>query len=193
MQVLKHFVAWSIGSAEPETQTSALERDVLARYAAGRSRGVEIGVWHGVTTCRLCAALSSDGVLFAIDPFPKGRLGISFQRVIAHREVAQTRGCRVEWIRSAGHVAAKAILSGGDVDFVFIDGDHTRDALERDWGAWAAGVERGGLIALHDSVATVDRPIHDAGSVTYTRDFIAMDQRYKLISTVETLTIWERL
>jgi predicted O-methyltransferase YrrM len=182
-----------MGLAPAETQTSSREREALAQQAQGRRRVVEIGVWHGVTTIRLRRAMRSDGILYAVDPFSPGRLGLSFQRIIAHREVSRVGGCRVEWVRSLGHLAAGQILRTGAVDFVFIDGDHTFDAIERDWRAWSGGLVQGGVIALHDSVATIDRPIHSAGSVLYTREVVANDVRYRLIATVDTLTLWERM
>ena len=83
MRVAWHLVLWSFGLAAAETQTSVAERECLAHYAAGRKRLVEVGVWHGVTTCVLRKAMASDGVLFAVDPYPVGRLGLSAQRLIA--------------------------------------------------------------------------------------------------------------
>jgi predicted O-methyltransferase YrrM len=190
--VLEHFVRWAVGLASAETQTSYAERDALARHARDCRRVVEIGVWHGVTTSRLRAAMSRDGVVYAVDPFPPGRLGVSFQRIIAHREVSRVDGARVEWVRSLGHLAAAQVLDSGAVDFVFIDGDHTREAIERDWNAWSSGVKLGGMIALHDSVPTSERPIDSAGSVQFTRAVVAVDKRYALVDTVETLTVWQR-
>ena len=192
MHVLSHFLLWSVGLVTAQTQTSNHERDALSRHVRGRRRVVEVGVWHGVTTCRLREAMGHEGTLYAIDPFPPGRLGVSLPHLVAHREVARVAGARVEWVRTLGHLAAGPVLKSGNVDFVFIDGDHSREALERDWEAWSSGVQPGGLIALHDSVPTPARPIHDAGSVAYTRDVVATDHRYRLLDTVETLTVWER-
>ncbi len=45
--------------------------------------------------------------------------------------------------------AAKA-LPDASVDFVFIDADHTQDAVARDIAAWTPKVRPGGLIAGHD-------------------------------------------
>jgi hypothetical protein len=53
-------------------------------------------------------------------------------------------------------------------------------------------LEPGGLIALHDSSPTLKRPIHSAGSVAYTREVVGKDPLYRLVETVETLTVWER-
>ena len=60
MRVLTHFLVWRLGLAAAQTQTTPAERDCLALHAAGKRRCVEIGVWHGVTTCRLRAAMAVD-------------------------------------------------------------------------------------------------------------------------------------
>jgi predicted O-methyltransferase YrrM len=192
MRVATHFALWSVGLSRAETQTSEDERRFLAESARGRKRLVEIGVWHGVTTARLRAAMDPAGVLFAVDPFPPGRLGFSMQAVIAHHEVKRARGGTVEWVRLPSVEAASRILSSGPVDFVFIDGDHSYDGLASDWKAWSDAVGEGGLIALHDSISSKTREIEDAGSVRFTRERISHDPRFARVGGVDTVTLWRR-
>ncbi len=192
---LKHFLRWRFGLADAETQTTADERDAIARHAAGKRCLVEIGVWHGVTTCRIRAAMASDGVVYAVDPYPIGRLRFSFQLRIAHAEVARIPNGRVEWIRKTGEFAARDLSPklDGEVDFVFIDGDHSWEGLKGDWEGWSPLVKPGGIISLHDSISTRLRPIHEAGSVRYTQDMIRRDPRFQVIEEVDSLTILHRL
>lgn len=194
MRVLPHLILWRLGLAAAETQTTEAERDCLARHAAGRQRVVEIGVWHGVTTSRLRRAMAHDGMLFAIDPFPRGRLGFSAQRYIAAREVARVRRGTVRWVRSTGASAGRAFRQVKEplVDFVFIDGDHSYHGLKEDWEAWRQLVALGGLVALHDSRSTPERRIDDAGSVIFTRDVILKDPQYAVVETVDSLTVVRR-
>ena len=98
MKTLMHYLLYRVGFAKPETQTSIRERDCLARHAVGKRCLVEIGVWHGVTTCRLREAMAPDGMLFAVDPYPVGRLGISFPRLIAHDQLD-----RLTKVKSSGY------------------------------------------------------------------------------------------
>ena len=139
MIVVWYLVRWCLGLTHGETQTTEAERDCIARRAVGRRRLAEIGVWHGVTTARLRQEMSADGVLLAIDPFHPGRLGFSIQRIIARRSVARHRRGRVVWLRTTGANAASepAARELGGVDFIFIDGDHSYDALRGDWEAWS--------------------------------------------------------
>ena len=194
MRVLPHLLLWSVGLARAETQTTDAERDCLARHAAGRRRVVEIGVWHGVTTTRLRQAMASHGELLAVDPFPKGRLGFSAQRVIARREVSRVTNGSVRWVHATGYEAGRAYAATGKppVDFVFIDGDHSYGGLSGDWQVWSPLVAPGGIVALHDSRPTPQRPIEDAGSVRFTNAVILKDTRFTVVDAVDSLTVLAR-
>jgi predicted O-methyltransferase YrrM len=183
-----------IGLARATTQTSDAERACLARAAAGKLRLAEIGVWHGVTTCRLREAMAADGVLYAIDPYPRGRLGVSLQQRIARAEVDRVRRGKVVWLRLTGAQAAQQFLADGapPFDFIFIDGDHSFDGLRQDWEGWSVLCAPGGLIALHDSRSSPERDIESAGSVRYMRDVIARDCRFSLVEAVDTLSVLRR-
>ena len=185
---------WSLGLAKAETQTSEAERAALARHATGRKRLVEIGVWHGVTTKVLLGAMAADGILYAVDPYPKGRFGFSAQRAIARRELARLANGRVQWQRLTGVAAARAYpaSSGAPVDFIFIDGDHSYEGLRGDWETWNPLVGPGSIIALHDSRSSAERQIDDAGSVRFTLEVILPDRRFELVEVVDTLTVLRR-
>jgi predicted O-methyltransferase YrrM len=191
---MPHFLLWNLGLARPQTQTTEAERDCIARYAAGRRVLAEIGVWHGVTTCRIRSAMAPDGVLLAVDPFPTGQLGFSVQRVIARRTVGRIDRGRVVWLRTTG-VAATAVpevTGAGGIEFLFIDGDHSYDGLKGDWEAWRGLIAPGGHVALHDSRSTPTRHIDDAGSVVYTRKVITRDPAFETAEAVDSLTVVRR-
>jgi predicted O-methyltransferase YrrM len=194
MRVLVHFAMWTVGLAKAETQTSQDERACLTRLAMGKRRLAEIGVWHGVSTCCLRNAMAPDGVLFCIDPFPVGRLGFSAQRIIARRELSKIRNGQLRWVQTTGVQAAASydIKKDGPIEFLFIDGDHSFQGLREDWLAWSPLIAQGGSVGLHDSRSSATRRIDDAGSVIFTRDVISCDERFKLIETVDTVSIFRR-
>ena len=192
MRVLVHFALWRLALAHAETQTTESERDCLSRHASGRKRLAEIGVWHGVTTARLRQAMASDATLFAVDPYPRGRLGFSMQFVIARKEVSQITNGSVRWIRKAGAEAAQELSGSKAFDFVFIDADHSYEGLQADWVGWSPLLANEGVIGLHDSRSTAQRPIDDAGSVRFTRDVVLRDQRFEVIDAVDSLTVLRR-
>jgi predicted O-methyltransferase YrrM len=195
MNTVCHFILWKLGLAAATTQTTDAERDCLAKHATGRRCVVEIGVWHGVTTSRLLQAMAPDGILFAVDPYPPGRLGVSFPQWIAHRQVKQASNGRVRWIRSTGAEAARAFpsLSRDLADFLFIDGDHSYEGIRQDWEGWSPLVAPDGVVALHDSNPTPTHPIEEAGSVQYTRQVILHDPRFQLLEVVDSLTVLRRV
>lgn len=182
-----HYVSYRLGFAAPETQTSPAEQEALSRHAAGRRGCVEIGVWHGVNTLRIRGVMDPAGVITGVDPFPAGRLGISFPRLVALHEANRTANGTLRLLRMTSREAA--LTWNGTVDFLFIDGDHTYEGLRIDWESWRERMAPGGIVCLHDSHPTPGRPIHEAGSVRYTDGVILHDSRFELLEVVETLTV----
>jgi hypothetical protein len=194
MRVFKRFILWGLGLTPAETQTTEAERACLARHAAGKKRLAEIGVYHAVTTQRLRQAMAPDGIFLAIDPFPPDRLGFSYDRIIAHREAARVPNGRLHWLRMTGEQAARdaTVTALGGVDFLFIDGDHSYEAIRGDWEAWSPLIALDGVVALHDSCSPPGKNIDSAGSVAFTRDVILKDDRFVVVEAVDTLTVLRR-
>jgi predicted O-methyltransferase YrrM len=190
MRAATHFALWACGLRAAETQTTAAERECLARHARHRRVAAEVGVWHGVTTAVLKQALDPTGTVYAVDPFPKGRLGCSLQRLIARREVGRIDGAEVIWVRQTGAEAAGALRARllGRVEFVFIDGDHDYEAVRGDWDGWTSLLAGGGIVALHDSVPDTGRSASE-GVVQLIREVIPGDPRFELVEQVDTLTV----
>jgi predicted O-methyltransferase YrrM len=194
MHVLAHYLRWAVGLGSAQTQTTEAERACLARLASGRVRVVEVGVWHGVTTHCIREVIAPDGVIIAVDPFPRGRLGVSLHERIARAEAARARNGRIWWWRMTGAEAAAQYAASGEppVDLVFIDGDHEYGAVRADWEGWSPLVASGGLIALHDSRPTARCPMVDRGSVQFTGEVVLHDPRFELAETVDSLTAVRR-
>jgi predicted O-methyltransferase YrrM len=192
--VLYHYLLWQLGLTTAQTQTTEAERSCIATFAQGRRSLVEIGVWHGVTTKVIRASMTTDGILFAVDPFPRGRLGISLQQRIAHGEVNKIRHGMVKWIRAVGQEALRLASEQGlsTVDFIFVDGDHSFEGIRQDWELWTRLVSKDGIVALHDSCSTPARNIETAGSVIFTRDHILRDDRFSLVEQVDSLSVVRR-
>lgn len=51
----------------------------------------------------------------------------------------------------------KAELGGAEVDFLFIDGDHSEEAVRSDYALYAPLVRKGGIIAFHDIDASINQ------------------------------------
>lgn len=195
MSVFLHLVKWSLGIAPPEVWTTQAERDCLARHAVGKRNLVEIGVWHAGTATRLRAAMASNGTLYAVDPYEKGRLGFSIPRMVGTRELAAVKNGRVVWVRAMGCEAARtdAMRAASPFDLVFVDAAQTYETLRDEWEAWAPLIAVGGLIALHDSRPVAAATTAEQSSVTYTRQVVLLDPRFSVVETVDSLTVLRRV
>ena len=195
MSPLVHFLAWQVGLASPITRTTIPERDCLAKHASGRSRVAEIGVWQGVTTCRLLSVMHDAGTLYAVDPYLPGRLGICFAQKIAQKTVRPYARGRMRWLRMRSVEAAAELsrTTSERFDFLFLDGDHSYDGLKRDWESWRPIIALHGIVAIHDSRVTPARAIHGAGSVRFTEDVIVRDPQFQVIDEIDSLTVLQRV
>jgi len=189
-----HLALYCLGLAKAETQVTPTERQCLLDHARGSKLAAEIGVWHGVTTSAVRKVMDASGTLYAIDPYPVGRMGFSIQRLIASRELQKSRGAEVQFVRLIGVEAAERFLDDGlsNFNFVFIDGDHSFEGLKGDWECWSRLVQVGGCIALHDSQSSASRDIETAGSVQFTKQVILKDASFEVVSQAETLTVLRR-
>ena len=130
----------------PIAHHSGPEGRLLERQAAGARCAVEVGVGEGMSAQRMLRVLHPQGELHLVDPFPAGRLGISLGRITARRAVRGVSRGRVVWIRKPSSEAAE----GWDrpIDFLFLDSDHTFEAVTRSWEDWSPHVRIGGKVLL---------------------------------------------
>jgi predicted O-methyltransferase YrrM len=166
-----------------------LERAALAKWASGRCRAAEIGVYEGRTTRVIAEVLADGGGLFAIDPFFPGRLGICWSKLVARQHLrASPCWSRVRWVEHLSHEAVHQVH--GELDFLFIDGDHSLEAIQRDWRDWSCRIARGGIVALHDTRAPPHNPrVGDLGSCRYFASHIRHDPRFELLEQVDSLSV----
>ena len=186
MTSLSRLLLWKLGRVNIAPWAMPGETAVLQRHAAGKRRLAEVGVWEGGTTRALREVMASDGVLFAIDPFPVGRLGISYQEIIAKGEVARVRNGSVVWLRTTGvRAAADARVRSAPLDFVFIDSEHTFEALQAEWKAWTPLAS--GIVAVHDVIGDPGQ-----GSVRFAQEHIFKDPQFTLLETIGCLAVLQR-
>jgi len=146
------------GVIPPRTMHSEAEAALLRELAAGRRRVVEIGVYEGSSAVVLCEVLGPGAELHLVDPFghhaaalPEGwgateRAG---RRVVA-RAVRRHGGPRVHWHVDFSAPVARG-WAGGEVDLLFIDGDHSEAGVAEDWELWSPLVARSGTVVFHDA------------------------------------------
>lgn len=187
-----HSLRFFLSLDEADTQTTPSEREVVLRYARGKKRAVEIGVYEAVNTRLIAEALDEDGVLYAIDPFFTGIIPVSWCELIARHNMRRSKAKqRVQFVKALSWEACKEIE--GSFDFIFIDGDHSLEGIKRDWADWSQRVKPGGIIALHDTaVPDHDSSVEDLGSYQYFQREISSDDRFCIIDRIDSINVLER-
>lgn len=176
----------------PHSQTTQAERDCLKKYASGRTTACEIGVYEGLTTRLIAEAMDDDGLLFAIDPFFSGRVGICWSELIAHGYTSRSNSsANIKFLKKMSFDAVDDVPD--NLDFVFVDGDHSLKGITRDWEDWSTRVVVGGLIALHDTkVPSHNQNVQSLGSFKYFESHIRHDARFELIEQIDSLSVLKR-
>jgi hypothetical protein len=131
-------------------------RTTLAQWFKewGFKRGAEIGVEAGLYSEVLCKA-TPELELFCVDAWLKlkYRYWVTSQRVEGYRLQAIERlsPYNCHFIRKWSIDAVKD-FKDGELDFVYIDADHTYEATMNDIVEWGKKVRSGGVIAGHDYI-----------------------------------------
>lgn len=117
---------------------------------------LEIGTFKGGTLYMWCQAAADDATVVAVD-YPMGEWThpFSWRRRFFYRHFAKSPGQHLHFIGADSHAPStlervKAALRGRQVDFLFIDGDHSYAGVKQDFEMYAPLVAKGGVIAFHD-------------------------------------------
>ncbi|MCB0700271.1 MAG: class I SAM-dependent methyltransferase [Chitinophagales bacterium] len=189
---LMHLLRFIVKQDEPYTQTTASERNLISKYARGKSKAVEIGVYEGVNTITIAAAIAEGGTLYGIDPFFKGKLGICWGKWVAVLSMKRAKvRDKVILVEKLSFDAINDVPS--EIDFIFIDGDHSYEGIKKDWELFSDIVKPNGYILLHDTlVPEFDLSRASLGSIQFYKDVVTSDERFELVDSVDSLTVLKR-
>jgi glycosyltransferase involved in cell wall biosynthesis len=125
---------------------------------------VEIGTAGGGSLFLFTRVASDDAVIVSLD-LHGGRFGGGYDPSVMplYRSFARKRQ-RVELVRGDSHDPAalaevRRRLAGREIDFLFIDADHTYEGVKRDFEMYRPLVRRGGLVAFHDIVPGPEKTV----------------------------------
>jgi hypothetical protein len=132
---------------------------VISELLPGARRGAELGVFNGLFTEQILKTIPKL-TLYAVDTWivrpPSDRPGFE---TYAARDFSDIReqfnkrtrrfGDRLK-VLQMDTVAAAQEVADGSLDFVFIDAEHTYEAVGADIDAWRSKVKAGGIISGHD-------------------------------------------
>lgn len=138
---------------------------------------VEIGTASGGTLFMLTHVAASEATIVSVD-LPGGRLGGAASAVRHRYPPWRTRlyegfavdDQRVRALRADSHDPStvdevRRHLSNAEIDFLFIDGDHSYEGVLRDFELYSPLVRKGGLVAFHDIVPSGPGKHGDPGDV----------------------------
>ena len=146
--------SWSIKPTQLKGEITELLR-FLAKHKPKFI--LEIGTAGGGTLFLFARFSSPDATIISID-LPGGQFGGGYPewRKILYKSLAVHKQ-KIHLVREDSHAPAtfnivKKILEGHQLDFLFIDGDHTYNGVKRDFEMYSRLVRKGGVIAFHDIV-----------------------------------------
>ena len=131
---------------------------------------IEIGTANGGTLFLFSRIASEDATIISVDlpggmflskyvkfsgygGYPKWRIPLykSFALVNQHLHLI-----KADSHNQATLEEVKGLLNGRDVDFLFIDGDHSYEGVKKDFEMYSPLVKNGGIIAFHDLISACD-------------------------------------
>jgi predicted O-methyltransferase YrrM len=179
------------GLRRPAAQHTQAEGMLLAEYAAHARTLVEIGVAEGGSAAELREVMAHDGRLHLIDPYPRGRLGLSMMLVVARRTVGSVQNGSVRWLRKFSFEAVDGWSQ--PIDFLFIDGDHSFEGVSRDWRDWSPHVRVGGRVALHDARVFPQGWTRDDHGPVRLAATLEEDPRWRVAGVADSTVVLERV
>lgn len=127
------------------TEKEFLALAKLANDAGPKARLVNIGAGAGTSSLALAIGSPSDE-RYSVDRSANGPLGgLEGER----NAFDKTEYPYPIQILGLSH-AVGAAWNKGEIDLLFVDGDHSATGLNADLNAWLPHVKKGGIIALHD-------------------------------------------
>jgi predicted O-methyltransferase YrrM len=159
-------LGWSISLQQVPREIVTL----LAILKKKKVRSImEIGTRNGGTFFLFSWTLSPDAKMISLDLPSEQSIKRGYDRFkISYLGSFIQKGQQLTLLRGDSHSPlslskAKSALKGEELDFLFIDGDHTYEGVKKDFEMYSPLVRKGGLIAFHDikghhlGVSEVDR------------------------------------
>ena len=127
------------------------EIPILKKWAQGKRSLVEIGVFEGCSARAIRSVMHDEATLHLIDPFVCDSMNkeLKARRWMAWLNISLIKRGHIMWHRDYSHRVVKKWNQ--EIDFIFIDGDHSEESCFFDWVEWSPFVTRGGVIIFHDA------------------------------------------
>jgi predicted O-methyltransferase YrrM len=175
----------------PTSQTNERELAALGKYAAGAHIALEIGSFQGVSSAIIAASIDRGGTLYCVDPWlevdrKKDPCLAIFERHIRRRGLRD----RIKIVRKLSANAANDVPP--QVDFIFIDGDHSLKGISVDWTLVKQKLRTGGVVCMHDVRVPAFEPWRRLESVSFFEDVILRDAEFVIIDEIHSMAAMRR-
>ncbi|SRR5260221_7391990 len=180
--------------AKGHSQMTEEEKIALKKYAFDKERALEIGTYMGVSANLIAKALIPKGVLYCVDPFldRKGKKNPGW--AIAERDLERNKvRNKVTILRGFSSDPLIQVQIPDELDFIFVDGDHSYEGLANDWQIVKQKLKLNGEVCLHDTLIPAKEPYRNFGSVQYFQDIIKLDTKFNLIDQCYSMTVLKKI
>lgn len=149
---------------------------------------VEIGVLHGYTTKFILE--NTNASVYGIDPI----IPDSMNEELIGDELLINNLCDLHknftFIKDYSYNVVKNWDK--EIDYLFIDGDHTYESVKQDFEDWYPHVKIDGIISIHDSAANRGGP-HFWPGPSKLADELIYDERLEYLETLTSLTVFKKI
>jgi predicted O-methyltransferase YrrM len=178
--------------AKPTSQTTEVELKALEKYAREARAALEIGSSQGVSAARIAAALPDECLLYCVDPWPPSNGNVNPCYSVFARHIH--RAGLTSKVRVLQKVSAEVRdLLPDQLDFIFVDGDHSWAGVEADWNLVRNKLRIGGIVCLHDSLVPPDEPRRQPDSVRFYNEIISADGHFRTIDQIHSLAVLSKI
>lgn len=173
--------------SNPNDEKQLFKDAINDRLSQQKLIGIEIGVLNGETSGFFLNEFSNLH-LIGIDPIIPDSMEASLIGNLQTIE-GNVRQNKERWTFFQDYsFNVVNSFDNNSIDFIFIDGDHTYDAVKQDYDLYFSKVKHGGLIFLHDSRMFRGGANFHVGSSKFADEIIANDSRIELIGEAFSLT-----
>lgn len=152
--ILQKFKLFKLGIKKWDIPTYTTANELLKLYELAKllkpnSIGVEIGSYIGASSLLIANGLSGQSKLYCIDTWENDAMaeGNWDTYGVFQKNISQVKN-KIIPLKSNSVDAAKDFDK--QIDFLFIDGDHSYEGAKADVDSWFGKLKSGGIIIMHD-------------------------------------------